>query len=117
MTDPKSAEKSTPVDKSGHSPMTWFADDDGWICDHLGSNVVEYAGCGSHKAQWRSVEDYALAIAAPDLLAALRIAEAALADIGDSEGDPAPTAEWCEGRAYRVLATIRAALSRARGEA
>lgn len=41
---------------------------DGWIV-----GVVEYAGCGSHRAEWFNEGDFNLALAAPDLLEALEL--------------------------------------------
>lgn len=43
----------------------------GWIDGPNGTNVCRYAGCGSHQAEWPNPLDFRLALAAPDLLAAL----------------------------------------------
>jgi hypothetical protein len=60
--------------------------------------------------------DAHLIAAAPDLLAALRTAEAALADIGDADREPGDDVEWCERRAAEALPLVRAAIAKARGE-
>jgi hypothetical protein len=112
MTDVKSAETPSPAHKSGHSPNPL----DGKTIARVTNEAVKvYHEIGLTPVQMGAA--LFRAIQSQDELAkALDAAEAALADIGDSEGDPPPTAAWCEGRAYRVLATVRAALSRARGE-
>ena len=48
----------------------------------------------------------------PDLIRALELAEAALADIGDAEREPGDDLAWAEARAARDLLRIRAALAR-----
>lgn len=80
------------------------------------------------RARWPEGQPEAnarLIAAAPDLLsevlrlreqaeamaAALRKAEAALADIGDAEREPGDDLEWCEQRAAEALPAVRAALS------
>jgi hypothetical protein len=46
-----------------------------------------------------------------DVLAeALRIAEAALADIGDADREPGDDLAWCERRAAKALPAVRGAL-------
>lgn len=54
---------------SGYTPGPWVEDEykGGWI-----EGVVEYAGCGSHEAEWTSEANKRLAFAAPELLEALR---------------------------------------------
>lgn len=47
------------------------------------------------------------------LLEALRIAEAALADIGDADREPGDDLAWCERRAAQDLPTVRLAIIRA----
>ena len=42
---------------------------------------------------------------------ALMIAEAALADIGDSDREPGDDTAWCERRAARALPAVRGALT------
>jgi hypothetical protein len=49
----------------------WQAAGDGWVESTDGQSVVEYSGCGTHAADWRSPSDYALALAAPELLECL----------------------------------------------
>lgn len=62
--------------KNKTSPGPWVATVDtlepGWINDANGNPVVEYAGCGSHSADWLNEADLKLALAAPELLEALR---------------------------------------------
>jgi hypothetical protein len=42
-----------------------------------------------------------------ELLAALKYAEAALADVGDAEREPGDDLAWCEDRAAQALPRIR----------
>ncbi len=51
------------------------------------------------------------------LLEALELAEAGLADIGDADREPGDDLEWCERRAAKPLPVIRAAIAAAKGEA
>jgi hypothetical protein len=46
-----------------------------------------------------------------ELRAALEIAEAALADIGDADREPGDDVAWCEARATEALPVVRAALA------
>lgn len=50
------------------------------------------------------------------LAEALRIAEAALADIGDADREPGDDVAWCERRAAQALPMARAALAQEQGE-
>ena len=50
--------------------------------------------------------------APPELIRALELAEAALADIGDAEREPGDDLAWAETRAARDLPRIRAVLAR-----
>jgi hypothetical protein len=54
-----------------------------------------------------------LMAAAPDLLAALVLAEAALSDIGDADHEPSDDLAWAEARAAQVIPAVRAALAQA----
>lgn len=45
------------------------------------------------------------------LRAALKIAEAALSDIGDADREPGDDVAWCESRAARALPAVRAAMT------
>jgi len=47
-----------------------------------------------------------------ELLAALRIAEAALSDIGDADREPGDDVAWCEQRAAQAIPIARTALAR-----
>ena len=47
----------------------------------------------------------------PDLRTALKLAEAALSDIGDADHEPGDDLAWCEARAAKALPAIRAALA------
>lgn len=49
----------------------------------------------------------------PELIRALELAEAALADIGDAEREPGDDLAWAEARAAQDLPRIRAVLARA----
>ena len=48
----------------------------------------------------------------PELIRALELAEAALADIGDAEREPGDDLAWAENRAAQDLPRIRAVLAR-----
>jgi hypothetical protein len=48
----------------------------------------------------------------PELIRALELAEAALADIGDAEREPGDDLAWAEARAAQDLPRIRAVLAR-----
>lgn len=56
-----------------HTEGPWVADEDGWIAGSNGETVCEYAGCGSHAAEWNEA-DLNLVLAAPELLEALEYA-------------------------------------------
>jgi hypothetical protein len=59
------------------------------------------------------VEDVAAVRAEVERLReALRIAEAALSDIGDADREPGDDVAWCEQRAAQVIPIARAALAR-----
>lgn len=62
---------------SGYTPGPWVEDEykGGWI-----EGVVEYAGCGSHEAEWTSEANKRLAFAAPELLEALILARELFVD-------------------------------------
>ena len=48
--------------------------------------------------------------------AALEIAEAALADIGDADREPGDDVAWCEARAAKALPMVRAAITAQQGD-
>lgn len=50
------------------------------------------------------------------LLEALKLAEAALADIGDADREPGDDVAWCEARAAEAIPQVRAAIAKAEGE-
>lgn len=50
-----------------------------------------------------------------ELLAALKLAEAALSDIGDADREPGDDVAWCEARAAKPLPEIRAAIAKSEG--
>lgn len=54
-----------------HTAGPWIEDDGGWICNEAGASIIEYEGCGSHKAEWPNPCDRVLVLAAPDLLRVL----------------------------------------------
>jgi len=81
-----------------HTEGTWAACEDGWIEGANGETVCEYAGCGSHAAEWNEA-DLNLVLAAPDLLEALE----ACMDYGSITG-----ADW-------VAEKARAAITKAKG--
>lgn len=80
----------------------------GWIV-----GVVEYAGCGSHEAEWSSEENKRIALAAPDLLEALDViakaSERSETMFGGKMSDVT--------RVFQNISRVsRAAIARARGE-
>jgi len=83
---------------SKHTEGPWAACEDGWIEGANGETVCEYAGCGSHAAEWNEA-DLNLVLAAPDLLEALE----ACMDYGSITG-----ADW-------VAEKARAAITKAKG--
>jgi hypothetical protein len=58
--------------KTRFTPGPWRCSKGGWISDKSGNAVIEYAGCGSHKADYPNGADRHLIAAAPDLYAALQ---------------------------------------------
>lgn len=80
----------------------------GWIV-----GVVEYAGCGSHEAEWSSEENKRVALAAPDLLEALE----ALVDRDLTYDGPCiviPAKNHSD--AISIVRRARNSIARARGE-
>lgn len=51
-----------------------------------------------------------------ELLEALRLAEAGLADIGDADREPGDDLAWCERRAAEPLPAVRAAIAKAKAK-
>ncbi len=51
------------------------AGEDGWLLDAAGRSVLEYKACGTHEAVWNNLYDKKLALAGPDMLAALDAVE------------------------------------------
>lgn len=56
----------------------------------------------------------AMLLAAPEILAALELAEAALADIGDATREPGDDMAWLENRARIALLLVRVAIKQGR---
>jgi hypothetical protein len=52
-----------------------------------------------------------------ELLEALKLADAALSDIGDADREPGDDLAWCEARAAKDIPAIRAAIAKAEGGA
>lgn len=67
-----------------NTPAPWKRADDGWIDGPTGP-VVRYAAYGTHRAHWPNLDDYSLALAAPDLLAACRLTSGFLDALQGSE--------------------------------
>lgn len=88
-----------------HTPAPWVEEVDkyatngktGWIV-----GVVEYAGCGSHEAEWTSEANKRLALSAPDLLEALTWVTRALEKA--EAGYPDKLADQAIRRANTVIA-------------
>lgn len=70
---------------------------DGW---HMANGTADLAMKHRDAAEARAAR----------LAEALRVAEAALADIGDADREPGDDVAWCERRAAQALPTARAAL-------
>lgn len=51
-----------------------------------------------------------------ELLWALKLAEAGLADIGDADREPGDDLAWCESRAADPLPAVRAAIAKVEGQ-
>lgn len=81
--------------------MAWKLDKHGFI-----EGVTEYAGCGSHECDWLSESDKALALSAPDLLAALE-------EIAEGDGCNCRVGPGCDMKCKDIA---RAALAKAKGE-
>lgn len=62
-------------------------------------------------ARYGSPQPVPVALTDADVVQALAKAEAALADIGDSEREPGDDLKWCERRAAETLPVVREALS------
>ena len=69
----------------GFTPGPWGDDGGGWIVGPNGVRVSEYAGCGTHDAEWPNPADQRLAIAAPELLEVLVKCRRALATVWDED--------------------------------
>lgn len=100
-----------------HTPAPWTKDTEehedgvfeptGWIDGPNGKSVVRYKACGSHEAEWPNADDYTLALAAPELLAALELAAMELEEAADLfEGQES---ENCAQRAREARAVIQKA--------
>ena len=96
-----------------HTPGPWF-----YAESEVGTPFVDSESVGDLSAVALPIDEQKanarLIAAAPDLLAALRTAEASLADIGDADREP--DVEWCERRAAEALPLVRAAIAKARGK-
>ena len=88
------------IDKYDNKP-------NGWIKGADGTYIVEYAGCGSHEAEWTNQKYVNLVSAAPDLLSALEdlLVEATIL-IGQYEN---PSEKGC---VIKALAAIEKAYGR-----
>ena len=93
-----------------HTPGPWHAaKKQGWINAANGRRkIVQYAGCGSHAAEWPNPDDYKLAVAAPDLLTA---AKAKLADCEDCKHVELMPGECCS----HECAALAMAVAKAEG--
>lgn len=98
-TKPLSAEMATPrtesmIDSCGDYEKAW----------HYRGRFAEFArSLECESTRLRSERDA--------LREALKKAEAALADIGDADREPADDLAWCEKRAAQALPIVRAALA------
>lgn len=77
--------------------------------DHLWAEDEETGDCTSEPTLGDQVSEQAREI--ERLVAVLRTAEAALADIGDADREPGDDVAWCEKRAADALPAVRAALT------
>jgi hypothetical protein len=84
---------------------------------HAGPHIIAWSVPRSARGNTRKKSEHIanakLIAAAPVLLEALKLAEAALADIGDADREPGDDLAWCEARAAQDLPAIRAAIAKA----
>lgn len=73
LADPEPGKGDAAGERGKHTPGPWIDAGDGWIDGPTAGPVVQYAACGTHRAEWPNRNDYRLAMAAPDLLAACRL--------------------------------------------
>ena len=78
--------------------------------DHGGYDAQMARNMGRAAAELRRLH-----AANAELLEALNLAEAALADIGDADRESGDDLAWCERRAAEPLPIIRAAIAKAEG--
>lgn len=95
---------------SEYTKGPWHISSDGWICGADDVSVSEYAGCGSHEAEYKNPNDKCLIISAPDLLEALEDMAAGWSYIRSTHGDLYGVG-W-----DRAEKKATAAIARARGE-
>jgi hypothetical protein len=92
-----------------HSPAPWHDAKDGWITDANGLDVCVYAG-PALTIRWPNQANFQLALAAPDLLAACKEAEAALGAHGPCRNNSCKDCRYARDK-------IRAAILKAKGGA
>lgn len=105
---------------SGHTPGPWYHGGKHPDCEarYVKSNAPGYAveiAILFHSDGAEQEANCRLIAAAPELLEAIKLAEAALADIGDADREPGDDLAWCERRAAEPLLIIRAAIAKAEG--
>ena len=88
-----------------------------WRCDTHGPGTRTAWGCPECVRELRTSlatatrERDEVRISVAMLWAAAKLAESALADIGDSDHEPTDDLAWCELRAQRTLPVVRFALA------
>lgn len=88
-----------------------------WRCDTHGPGTRTAWGCPECVRELRTSlatatrERDEARISVAMLWAAAKLAESALADIGDSDHEPTDDLAWCELRAQRTLPVVRFALA------
>ena len=88
-----------------------------WRCDTHGPGTRTAWGCPECVRELRTSiatatrERDEARVSVDTLRAAIKMAEAALADIGDSDHEPTDDLAWCERRAQQSLPVVRFALA------
>jgi hypothetical protein len=82
------------------------------VAGERAANAILTDECDALREHRDSTERLNLRLGTDNLVlrSALKIAEAALADIGDATREPGDDLAWCERRAARALPAVRAAL-------
>jgi DNA repair exonuclease SbcCD ATPase subunit len=89
----------------------WAEKAETWtVSPEAAQRLRRYRDLAQQVAEVQNKRDEAL-VSVDTLRAAIKTAEAALADIGDSDHEPSDDLAWCELRAQRALPVVRFALA------